>query len=159
MFVWGDGMQLPFAADSFDVVVCAQVYEHVPDAQRLFTEMTRVLRPGGTVFFSGPNWLFPIEPHYFLPFLHWLPPRAADAWLRLLHRGDHYYERSASIWTLRRLLQAYEIKDIMPEIVEQVFPRSDRRLFARAARALPAAAWRAALPHLPNFNWILHKRS
>jgi 2-polyprenyl-3-methyl-5-hydroxy-6-metoxy-1,4-benzoquinol methylase len=157
-FLQGDAMQLPFADESFDVVICAQVYEHVPVASRLFGEMARVLRPGGTVFFSGPNWLFPVEPHYLLPFLHWLPAGLADAWLRLLRRGDHYYERSASVWRLRRMLRAFEIEDITPEVIEQFCSRHDQDLAARIVRALPVAVWQLALPLVPNFNWILYKR-
>lgn len=157
-FVSGDAMHLPFADESFDVVVCAQVYEHVPDASRLVEEMRRVLRPAGTVFFSGPNWLFPVEPHYFLPFLHWLPPAWADAWLQRTHRSSGYYERSATAWRLRSLLQGFDITDITPEVLEQVFPGSDRSLKARIARRIPAVIWRLAAPLLPNFNWILTKR-
>ncbi len=63
----------PLEDESCDLVICAQVYEHVPDDRRLAEEVYRVLKPGGVVFFSGPNWLFPIEGHYHLPFLHWLP--------------------------------------------------------------------------------------
>ena len=38
-FAMGDAMDLKFADESFDVIVCSHVYEHVPDADRLMKEM------------------------------------------------------------------------------------------------------------------------
>ncbi|MBT5032605.1 MAG: class I SAM-dependent methyltransferase, partial [Proteobacteria bacterium] len=34
-----DGMKLPFTDDQFDVVLCSHVYEHVPDANILMSEI------------------------------------------------------------------------------------------------------------------------
>ena len=117
-YMRGDAMGLPFGDHSVDVVICAQVYEHVPDAERLFAEIERVLRPGGFVFFSGPNWLFPLEPHYFLPFLHWLPEVWADRYLQVTGLGDHYYERLRHLWDLRRLLNKFVIEDISLDLLQ-----------------------------------------
>ncbi len=50
----GDGADLPFPDASFDTVVCFTMLHHVPSPEqqdRLFTEATRVLRPGGV--FAG----------------------------------------------------------------------------------------------------------
>ena len=101
-YLRGDAMRLPFADGCVDVVICAQVYEHVPDDVQLFAEVYRVLRPGGVVFFSGPNWLFPVELHYNLPFLHWLPQTWANRLLQVLGLDDQYYEMSRPIRRLRR---------------------------------------------------------
>ena len=45
--VMGSAEYLPFADASFDVVVMNAVLEHVPNVSRSFTEVSRVLRPGG----------------------------------------------------------------------------------------------------------------
>ena len=157
LFVRGDAMRLPVADDAVDAVICAQVYEHVPDDEQLAAEIYRVLKPGGVVFFSGPNKLFPIEPHYFLPFLHWLPSRWADACLRLLGQGNQYYERSRTLWGLRRLFARFVIRDVTLELLrthaEWVMPR----WWARGSGSIPLWAWKILLPVLPNFNWILYK--
>ena len=42
---------LPFAAESFDVVVTVTVLAMLPDDRRAVAEVTRVLRPGGAAFF------------------------------------------------------------------------------------------------------------
>lgn len=46
---------LPFEAGSFDVVLCSQVIEHVPDAGAAAAELARVLRPGGALVISTDN--------------------------------------------------------------------------------------------------------
>lgn len=48
-----DGYNLPFPDDSFDVVTCVDVIEHVEDYDHLIKEMLRVSRKG--VFLSTPN--------------------------------------------------------------------------------------------------------
>jgi len=149
----GDAMSMPFRDESIDLVLCAQVYEHVPDDVRLFEEIYRVLRPGGVVFFSGPNWLFPVEPHYFLPFLHWLPEQWANFYLRFMRKGEQYYERSRHLWGLRRLLRRYSIEDVTLRTLELV----DDPWLSPVIRALPVSVWRFLLPLFPNFNWILRK--
>lgn len=38
----GDALNLEFANNSFDVAVCSQVYEHVPDPQRMHVRDARL---------------------------------------------------------------------------------------------------------------------
>jgi ubiquinone/menaquinone biosynthesis C-methylase UbiE len=45
--VQGDSERLPYASDSFDVVVCTHCFHHFPHQDRVLAEMYRVLRPGG----------------------------------------------------------------------------------------------------------------
>jgi SAM-dependent methyltransferase len=49
-----DLTNLPFAAKSFDVVVCSHVLEHVPDDAAALREIRRVLRPGGEALLLAP---------------------------------------------------------------------------------------------------------
>jgi len=46
---------LPFRSGCFDAVVAMGVIEFLPDMQQGFSEMIRVLRPGGTLIASFPN--------------------------------------------------------------------------------------------------------
>jgi ubiquinone/menaquinone biosynthesis C-methylase UbiE len=46
---------LGFAANSFDLVLCFQVIEHIADDHLLLKEIHRVLRPGGVLLMTTPN--------------------------------------------------------------------------------------------------------
>jgi arsenite methyltransferase len=48
-FQKADATQLPYPDDSFDAAVSTQVYEYVADIPAAFTELFRVMRPGGRV--------------------------------------------------------------------------------------------------------------
>jgi SAM-dependent methyltransferase len=156
-YVRADAMRLPFRDGSFSLVLCTHVHEHVPDDRQLFAEIGRVLEPGGIVFFGGPNWLFPVEPHYFVPFLHWLPQRLADRRLQRLGGPPHYYERLRTIWSLRRLFRDYEIVDLTPLVAARRLQALDS-WWGRLARRLPHAILARLTPVMPSFNLLLRKR-
>lgn len=156
-YAQGDGLMLPFPNAAFDVIICAQVYEHVADDRVLFEEIERVLKPGGQVFFSGPNLLFPIEPHYLLPFLHWLPKRIANLYLRVLRKGDQYYERSRTIWGLRKIMEAFTILDVTIPILRWKSRKTNSSLLELLMKIIPEKFWRLLLPLFPNYNWVLQK--
>jgi ubiquinone/menaquinone biosynthesis C-methylase UbiE len=48
-----DAEQLPFEPESFDLVFGHAVLHHLPDLDRAFSELLRVLKPGGIVAFAG----------------------------------------------------------------------------------------------------------
>jgi SAM-dependent methyltransferase len=49
-----DVMALPFPDDSFDVIICNHVLEHVDDDRVAMRELSRVLRPGRTALLQVP---------------------------------------------------------------------------------------------------------
>jgi SAM-dependent methyltransferase len=54
--VRGDAYRLPFPDASFDKVIAAEVLEHLPDDERAFAELDRVLKPGGALAVTVPRW-------------------------------------------------------------------------------------------------------
>jgi len=56
-FVQGDGTDLPFDSESFDLVLSHSVIEHVHSAEAYLAECHRVLRPGGVLFLQTPPYL------------------------------------------------------------------------------------------------------
>jgi SAM-dependent methyltransferase len=56
----GDAMDMKVIEDgSVDIALLIFVLEHIEFPDRLFAELSRVLRPGGAVFFLAPNLLNP----------------------------------------------------------------------------------------------------
>lgn len=47
---------LPFRADAFDCVVCSEVIEHIAAGDLPFTEIRRVLKPGGRLVLGTPDY-------------------------------------------------------------------------------------------------------
>ena len=161
IYLAGDVAHLPFTAWSFDILVCAQVYEHVADQEALFRELWRVLRPGGVCFFSGPNRLAVLEEHYSLLFLSWFPRPLADAYTRITGRGDAYHEKPLTYWQLRCHLRQFSIHDYTVEMVKfpDRFSCSDEmsgRLKSLVSK-LPQSILRGLIFLLPNYNWVLWK--
>jgi SAM-dependent methyltransferase len=53
----GDATRMPFPDGSFDVVIAAEVLEHIPADQAALREIRRVLAPGGVAAITVPAWL------------------------------------------------------------------------------------------------------
>jgi ubiquinone/menaquinone biosynthesis C-methylase UbiE len=75
-----DAERLPFADESFDLVLGHAVLHHIPDLPRAFAEFARVLAPGGSVLFAG-------EPSRCGDRLARVPKRAAGALAPLWRRA------------------------------------------------------------------------
>jgi hypothetical protein len=67
-----DGTTIPYPDGHFDVLICNSVIEHVPPAQRA-RFCGEALRVSKRYFIQTPAYAFPIEPHFVLPAIHWLP--------------------------------------------------------------------------------------
>jgi SAM-dependent methyltransferase len=66
--------------DFFHFVFTHYVLEHVADIDAVTREIARVTAPGGCGFHVYPGKLRPIEPHLFMPFVHWLPKNPTRKW-------------------------------------------------------------------------------
>jgi SAM-dependent methyltransferase len=62
-FAAGVGESLPFANDSFDVVLCYDVLEHVQDLEKTLDEIYRVLKPAGLFLAVFPPYFHPKGAH------------------------------------------------------------------------------------------------
>jgi len=65
--------ELPFDDNSFDIVFCSAVLEHVGSRMNQQHFVNELLRVARRFFIITPNRQFPIEFHTFLPVIHWLP--------------------------------------------------------------------------------------
>lgn len=53
--IQADAENLPFEDDSFDIVICRDVLEHLDHASKAISEAYRIIRPGGYYFATTPN--------------------------------------------------------------------------------------------------------
>ncbi|HEY3061093.1 MAG TPA: methyltransferase domain-containing protein [Chloroflexota bacterium] len=143
-FRLGDASSLPFADSRFDVVVCATVLEHMPNAERAVPELVRVAKSGGRVgVLCGDQESF-IVAHADRP----LTRRILDAFVEL---------RFANPWIGRdmpALLEHAGLRDVHV----RAFPtldRDPRRFAAHAARLRADIALQAgAVTNEEHTRWL-----
>src|SRR5271169_1782288 len=87
--VLGTGEQLPFKADTFDMVLATGVFEYFPEPRVAAAEIYRILKPGG----------------YLLMSVAAVCPRAAE--------GEHWHYLPAG---LKFVLAAFSRIEIVPEV-------------------------------------------
>ncbi len=158
-FVQESVENLSCADASADLVICNQVYEHVSDARLLIREIYRILKPGGYCYFAGPNLLFPIEPHVFWPFVHWLP-RGFAVWLmRILGSRAILDANSKDYWRLSRWLSGFEIHNAVPYILKHPGHYGRQHVMWRGLRLLPESWVETFTCASPTFVFVVQKRS
>lgn len=77
------GEHLPFADETFELVYCCDVLEHVNDLQQVINEAARVLKPGGVYLYDTINRTFPSKLVMIKLFQEWgatafMPPNLHD---------------------------------------------------------------------------------
>lgn len=121
--------QLPFRASAFDVVLCLDTIEHLPDARKAGEEMMQVIRSAGQIMITTParvRFLFRRDPHFGIPGLLLLP----DAWQRALfvkwlRRGgwdvEHIY------WLARSIIALFPMRGRTETLINIPWPPPPRR--------------------------------
>jgi len=76
--------KLPFKKNTFDLIICRNVVEHLPDPISVFSEFRMVLRPQGVILIRTPNLFNPII------FLSYILPLNIRIWIKknIFHDTD-----------------------------------------------------------------------
>src|ERR1700730_7342017 len=99
-----DGCALPFRDKSFDVIYSNAVIEHLPDHEAQQRFAAEVVRVASGWFVTTPNLYYPIEPHYHLPFVQFLPQRWQRSLVKSLGRTPYANLNLLTKRQLHRLL-------------------------------------------------------
>lgn len=102
----------PIKNESFDLAISLTTVEHMPNARLSMEQVMGALKAGGILYLTAPNKLWPIECHYHLPFLSWLPLPFANLYLRLMQKGTSYKSCSYSrtYWGMKRLFAGMDCR-------------------------------------------------
>jgi SAM-dependent methyltransferase len=91
-----DIVSIPEPDGSFDVILCSEVFEHLPDALRALDEFARLLKTGGTLIITAPfASLVHFSPYHYVSgfsrswFMHHLPERHFEV-RELTPNGDWF---------------------------------------------------------------------
>jgi len=130
-FIEGDAIKTEFYDESFDLILCEQVIEHVNEQKKLIKELYRLLKKEGILFISAPNRAFFWEPHLKKPFIHWFPKKITKQFLN--KKKKEYFKHLFTISTLKldKLLKKQGFKTVYiadrffdKDICEVMFGRS-----------------------------------
>ena len=101
----GGGEAIPYPDVTFDVVIACNVLEHLQNPEKVFTEVYRVLKPGGSFLAKTPN------KYHYMPLIAQLTPHQFHQWYNS-KRGraveDTYYTcyKANSRGEIKRLAQS-----------------------------------------------------
>jgi SAM-dependent methyltransferase len=111
----GNACRMDYSDMTFDVVHSNSVIEHVGHWPEMMQMAAEVRRLAPAYFIQTPNIWFPVEPHFKLPLVHWLPEPAR---LGLLARaGKAPRDVSGATLAVQRisLLSATQMKYLFPD--------------------------------------------
>ncbi|ODT87914.1 MAG: hypothetical protein ABS78_09730 [Phenylobacterium sp. SCN 70-31] len=139
----GNACAMPeYADDSFDIVHSNSVIEHVGHWREMRAMAGEVRRLAPAYFLQTPNIGFPMEAHFGLPFIHWLPEplRAAILYApkgKFVPRDAPY---DAAIEMAQRvvLLSRRQMTELFPDadlVAERVAGLAKSWIAIRTARA------------------------
>jgi SAM-dependent methyltransferase len=113
-----DGRRFPFRNSSFDVCWSNAVIEHVGDRNDQLMFLKEIKRVARRAMITTPNRYFPIEVHTRTPFLHLLPRRMFDSYLRSVGKqwATGSYMNLLSLAEIKALLREAGIVD--PTIIK-----------------------------------------
>jgi SAM-dependent methyltransferase len=99
----GSATEIPLPDSSFDTVVCTEVLEHVPDPAKAFSQVYRVLKPGGNLILSTPMYW----PRHEVPYDYYRYPY--DGLLHLVNESGfeliELYNRGRSYAFIGQVIQ------------------------------------------------------
>lgn len=103
----GNACAMPFENGSFDLVHSNSVVEHVGlwRDMKAFAKEVRRLAP--SYYVQTPNFWFPVEPHYGVPLVHWLPSQMRASLLTRVGLGR--FPRASDIGTALDVIQDQDL--------------------------------------------------
>lgn len=113
--IHGDLTKLDLPDNYFDIIICSEVIEHIPDFKEALRELRRVLKNGGKIIFSMPNirstfWMNDMIMYYLVKIVRTIKRKPLEK------SGYSFWERSRhwafSSKKIRKIIQEANLKII-----------------------------------------------
>jgi 2-polyprenyl-3-methyl-5-hydroxy-6-metoxy-1,4-benzoquinol methylase len=115
---------LPFEKNTFDLVICHDVLEHVKNHDIAISQLIRVTKPGGYIWLEIPNYAYPEESHYKIFFPPGVPKSLGSLYLRLIGRDTRFYLDSINPTYYGRLKKTLSLYDVViSEVQDELYGR------------------------------------
>lgn len=167
-FIDSDIFALRELEETFDLVICHDVLEHIGDKRGFLSGLARYLKPDGIVFMAFPAWQMPFGGHQqicrsrilsHLPFFHLLPRRLYAMVLRAGGEEEYRVRELLEIKDTRLPIELFErlLEDlgksgqkvnVLDRTLYLVNPHYESK-FGLKPRRLPPIV--AAIPYLRDF--------
>lgn len=131
----GDGCDLSqFEDNAFDLVHSNSVIEHVGSMANMSKFAKETRRLGRAYYVQTPYLWFPLEPHFGVPFFHWLPDPVRA---QLLHRFNIGYSEKIEDYA-EALAEIDTINLVDKTLMKKLFPEGNlfRERFALMTKSL-----------------------
>lgn len=147
-----------FPSQSFDLIICSQLYYSIFDLDILLQEIHRLLKKKGTCYFSGRNKYALMEQQYRLLFLSWLPYPLGNRYVKMMRNKNYVHHYYLSYTDLTAALARYfKLTDLTLTILKNPQKYQFTKLIQwRAIVAfIPVSLFKRLIP---NYIFLLRKR-
>jgi ubiquinone biosynthesis O-methyltransferase len=143
----GDATQLLYTDSEFDKVLCSEVIEHIPNADKALSEIYRVLKPNGKLVLSTPNpkswygfdryviWERILRKKWYHPYDHW---RSIKELLHMTEQNGFMTVRKTGACYVPGFLVTYFV---LPGFLQRLLLRFVRMIEPVFSRMLPQYAY------------------
>jgi SAM-dependent methyltransferase len=148
--VVADGGNLPFAAESFDAVVCIAVLHHINFPVAALHEISRVLKPSGKVLIVEPHVSLLLRLALSLTFHEYIDQRIDP------YSGQPCLTRPGDNWSGNNAIGDCLFRE--PEVFDRAFPELKivSHRFTEAILLLNSGGVYKKVPYIPLPVWLLN---
>jgi 2-polyprenyl-3-methyl-5-hydroxy-6-metoxy-1,4-benzoquinol methylase len=161
----GDATALEFGTGTFDLLTSWAVIEHIPDLEAALFESVRVLRPGGFIVYTAPDYRGGFEAHYEMPWPPMAPRSVCERWVMAMDKppggiGTFFpitYPRvGAALESLGCTIVAAEMTLPLDPETTRLLDVRDQAALERTAETIKGMAARGALPQSLRGTTVFH---
>lgn len=158
------GEDLSFPDQTFDLVFSSNVLEHAKDPAQVLSEGIRVLKPGGYLYFTYPNYCSFWEGHYGMFWIPCMPKPLAKLYVGLFGRNTAYIDglQFVNVGLTRRIIRPLLDRARLVTLGDDLWQERMRTLafgeWGQASRLKKALAMLHKIPFLIELGVFLGKQ-